>query len=790
MDPSEASSKHGLMVGLMVSAIFLVGFLTSARQVSGKDQITEIATHTSTPHASDTPTHLPSSTPTPHSTDTATPTASFTPTATIIVPVQGTADLSIQGVDLNQAVSEFRSIPYTASAPGNLNGGGSVAKIAGKDTILRVYPRLMYASTLNGISGTVNGYSCGSSTPLGSPVTPMNPGGQLDFTSPPTAGQFYSTLNFQLPTSWITGCLSLVIDINTPIGTEDPALLGNNTLNWSNILFSPVVPVNLILAPYIYAPPFASFPLTPDIINTPMLALGWLNNAYPLPGNFPQSNTGVNVQRILPIQTTNYDLRLTSGNQNMDRFREDLRAILTNLLAQNSFPLTTKIMGMTPCGCGGYADIPGNVSYVDTWAQENGALPIGQIAFYGPLWAQELGHNYGRDHAGNWHGEIGFDANYPYVHGGIGRYGLAINTDTWQPNPDVILPGTPSSGDSGQSHAHDFMSYGSSPSWVSDYTYNGLFNPFPTTRAQSLPVRRAAAVEQVVIAGHIHDNQVAWQPFYRIMTDYVSSNGMSGDYGIELQNSGGDVLSTFRFSPHAATHGVDSGAVGFSEFVPWQLDTAKIVLKLGDTVLAEKGVSPHTPVVTLVSPNGGETLGDQVSINWMASDEDGDELYFTILYNDGKDPLWWPIATNVTGTSHILDASLLPGSGKGWFKIRVTDGVNTAEDESDASFIVPEKSPHISIIHPIHGEHIHVGEDANLVAAVFDPEDGYLPDDSLVWDSSLDGEIGHGHHVHHGSLTPGTHILTLNVTDSQGQAASYQITVTVGYDIFLPVLGR
>jgi hypothetical protein len=701
-------------------------------------------------------------------------------------------DLSVLGVDLNQAVSQFRPVAYTSSTPGTLSGNGTVAMVTGKDTTLRVYPRLLNANSLNGVSGNLTVYSCGNPTPLGPPLTPINPGGMMTASANPAGLQLNSTLNFQLPRNWVSGCLDLVAHLSAPPGSEDHNLFANNTLNWAGVSFSPVVPVNLVLAPFVYADPALPQPATPDILFTPMGALQWLNNAYPLPGNFPQDNTGVNVVRMLPMQSIGMSLFPTV---NKDIFLGQLQTLLNNLRSQGGLPGNTRLIAMTPCGCGGYAQFPGYVSFVDTWAVENGPVEIMPSRFegYGALWAQELGHNLGRGHAGNWHNEEGWDANFPYFHGGIGRYGLAINTEWWwNGSPFIIPPGNPDGGDGGAPHGHDFMSYGGlTPAntfqWVSDYTYNGLFTPLPFHDAQN---RTEQLLEKVVIVGHLtEEDEVVWQPFYRVLTDYISSPGNSGEFSLELRDGSGQLLYSHQFDPVMTAHG-DMPTANFSEFVPWQENTAKIVLTQNGQTLSERLVTPHTPTITLITPNGGQTLGDEVTVSWQAHDNDGDPLYFTVLYNSGNDSTWWPLATNIQDTSLTVNTLLLPGSDLARFAVRVTDGVNTAEDQSDGTMIVPDKEPQVGIAHPLSGEHIHTGVDANLSAAVYDAEDGFLPDDNLVWVSSLDGEIGHGHHVHHTNLTPGTHTLTLTAADSQGQETTVQVTVTVSYNSYIPMVAR
>ena len=194
------------------------------------------------------------------------------------------------------------------------------------------------------------------------------------------------------------------------------------------------------------------------------------------------------------------------------------------------------------------------------------------------------------------------------------------------------------------------------------------------------------------------------------------------------------------------------------------------MLKRKDVMLAERTVSTHAPTVRVLSPNGGEWLGTKAVIDWEASDPDGDPLSYTVLYNNGNDSTWWPIATNVTATSISVDTSLWPGSTQGREMVRVTDGVHSAEDVSDKPFDVPQKSPLVAIL--------NAGAD-QLTGVAYDPEDGLLPAASLTWTSDRDGRLVPGRQVKMQSLSPGNHLLTLTVTDSQGHTATAHITKLV-----------
>jgi hypothetical protein len=371
-----------------------------------------------------------------------------------------------------------------------------------------------------------------------------------------------------------------------------------------------------------------------------------------------------------------------------------------------------------------------------------------------------------------------YDENFPYFHGGIGLPGLAINTYWWKGSlPYFIAPGML---DPLGRHAHDFMSYGhfdllNTDFWVSPYTYTGLFNKFRIDENLAL-APSAQPVEKLVVIGLINaDGSVDLQPFHREVTGFSSGSGAVGEFSLELLDADGGLLLEHRFDAQAVSHS-ESGKMGFAEFAPWHAGARRIAIKRKDKVLAERLVSPNAPTVRVLSPNGGESLGKETSILWDASDPDGDPLSYSVFYNDGVNSTWWPIAAGVTTTSIKVDTLLWPGSSQGRVKVRVTDGVNTAEGVSDRAFTVQRKSPLVAIINAEERQEIGTEAHGRLVGIAYDPEDGLLPEASLVWTSDRDGMIGKGNRVELKSLSPGTHTLTLTATDSQGQKATAQVT--------------
>ncbi|MBI1762380.1 MAG: hypothetical protein HYR56_13180 [Acidobacteria bacterium] len=709
-------------------------------------------------------------------------------------PIPAGTRFELMSIEVTQATQDARNgVPLIANKP-------AVARV-----FLRIQPPAGQNVAINDVRGFLtaqrrNGKVLGDFLAPGSlrPLNLITATASTDLNA--RRQSFTASLNFELPAAWTAaGDLHLSFRPDIKDSPTSPSNLpctncdNGNPLNTSLPLFvkfSPTRPMNLILVPFVYQPRNEPpFPLSAELLFTPAGALQWTNNVYPLPGNFPSDSAGINLIRILPRRTTTRNLQTQSGK---DAFLADLQSLLASLQSQSgsNIPSDTRLLGMVPCGCGGEAYLNGRAGFVDTWAEENGPVPAANFEGYGTTWAHELGHTFGRSHAGNWHGEAGgggFDANYPNFHGGIGQPGLALITEWWRAGgtPYFIAPGAANPEALGP-HAHDFMSYGQNDPlntgfWVSPYTYTALFSKFKlstslkvgfvtdqTLAQRSLPEEKPA--EKLVASGQLGaDGTVELQPFYRTSTAFSSGDGATGEFSLELLDAKDRVLIAHHFDAQAVSHD-EAGTLGFTEFVPWNADAQRIVLKRKDAILAVRSVSSHAPSVQVISPNGGEWLSNKAVIEWEASDADGDALSYDVLYNNGVDATWWPLATGVTATSLSVDTALWPGSDQGRVMVRATDGVNSTEAVSDKPFVVPQKAPLVGILN---------ADAAQLTAIAYDAEDGLLPAANLTWTSDRDGRLAPGRQVKLQGLSSGNHVITLTVTDSQGHTATAQVTKLV-----------
>jgi hypothetical protein len=104
--------------------------------------------------------------------------------------------------------------------------------------------------------------------------------------------------------------------------------------------------------------------------------------------------------------------------------------------------------------------------------------------------------------------------------------------------------------------------------------------------------------------------------------------------------------------------------------------------------------------------------------------------------------------------------------------------MNTGMGESPV-VVVGGKLPEMDILIP---EDLSVFKEGSLVAfrgTSFDMEDGLLPPDKMIWQSSRDGYLGSGNAVEANELSPGLHTIMLIGVDTDQNVNADSITITI-----------
>ncbi len=380
-------------------------------------------------------------------------------------------------------------------------------------------------------------------------------------------------------------------------------------------------------------------------------------------------------------------------------------------------------------------------------------------------------------------------------------------------------------------NTHDLMSYcpsgGSKLGWIAPFTWNKLFNDFALSsfstqtdvNNQPYIMHPTAAGESLVINATVYNPDLNPQIPAALGELYRTEGGEAydlptGDYAVELRNVDGAVLASHPFvvsflseySPDPGAHaGLPSGTqdappfppdptskIDVSFIVPWEVGTQSVALVHQGKVLDERGVSNNPPQVLITSPTAIETWnqGEFHTISWQGLDLDGDPLLYNLFYSNNGGSDWILLQGDLSAASYQVDVNSMAGGSDVRFRVVASDGINTGIDETDQAISIPNQPPVPTILTPTNGFTTIPGSLVVLHGSATDMEDGSLPDSGLVWSSDRQGELGIGPTVPLISLIPGTHNITLTVTDSYGISRQAQVQIKIVYPLYLPKVGR
>jgi Tol biopolymer transport system component len=671
----------------------------------------------------------------------------FSPTSrTVTVPPSATGQdftgsgtasgLSISHIEVTQVIQDENNY---------------VTLITGKPTFVRVYVSCGEGCTPGSrVSGVLRGYRSGIELPE-SPIPPINssiPLSNEDWRE--QRGNLRKSLNFTLPPSWATGTVMFVAEAAD--AQSNTGLLTFYETSTPHIIYVPIH--------------YQGDEPDDSRIRSGFL---WARKVFP-----------TNRISYVPGTTLVWDISLNTLEG---------RVKLLNELATR-YLVYGYVYGWVPHPhfVGGVASaVGGAVAFSDD-------DPI----FWQQVFTHEVAHLMGRPHTkagaprscGNPTPDLPSDWPDPNS-AAIGEWGLNA------PSPDWLLQSSDALLD--PQETFDYMSYcwyrrhEQGPAWTSPHTYRRLFN-------ETLGVTNAILYEleeqsYLISSGLVFTDDTAnLDPFWVITAaGPVKDNPPPGtEYCLEALDASDGLLSAHCFDLDFHDHftGEHVDVDGFSLAIPYDNNTARIILRKGTTELAVRSVSSNAPVVNVISPNGGEIwdASGNYTITWTAVDADGDALAFRVEYSpDGAN--WLPVGGTTTEMEISVNAAELPGSDNAIVRVFATDGVNTSVDESDDSFQVASKEPRAKILSPQPGLILPTSVPLLLQGYAYDLEDGELEGSALQWSSSLDGNLGTGSMIMT-NLSTGLHEISLAATDSDGNKVTASIDIFVGNEIYLPFIRR
>jgi hypothetical protein len=435
----------------------------------------------------------------------------------------------------------------------------------------------------------------------------------------------------------------------------------------------------------------------------------------------------------------------------------------------------------------------------------------------GKTMAQEVAHN-----NGIWCHTFDACSNYPHKSGHIDFNDVGYDLSGDLGRSDIQLVSFDgehdlSDGLTAVGPVSDFMSYNSPPLWVSSYTYCQLISviwkedssciyintpeidrSFKVRKLEGYPFAKSADQSTERATRHIHNEhtdaylflsgdidhgeRVKFDRFEVIPSrENIATVEEDGDLSLELQDRSGTVLKRFAVSTNLHHLHESGDLIPFSAVLPLDgllKNPSKIVAKKGGVTIGEQDLSQTTPKVVLENIAFSNDLQGTQRLHWSAASSDRNPLHFTVLYSaDGN--VWWPIHVGLTQTEVDINVDNLPGTEKGYFKVRASNFGKSKESGIIGPYRIARKPPLVAITQPLDGTTVQ-GPTVVLRGQASSLEEGVITNDAaFTWTDENNRELGRNTWVIVRDLKRGPHQFQLKVKDAVGKVASASVRINV-----------
>lgn len=694
--------------------------------------------------------------------------------------------LRLEGIEVNQVIQDWNNTIPLAEY---------------KDTIVRVFVETLLMTAGDEVGGLLHGTRDGTPLP-GSPLSAFNYNGDApadgDVANSTDRANLDLSINFRLPTSWLSGDVTLTYEAPASIDCSGAASLARDCA--VDVTFTPSadVPVDFVSVPY----EIAGITLEPT-------DAALVEQMY-------------RTEDIFPVQHVDFDFDwipwlITAGKPSAQGVLSlmEIYTILEEGCALGD--CDRYFYGVVSGAGGGLANAVGGTAAMGFL---NTSSPTSATEYARNRGPHEIAHMLGAHHVVNkaengtkrvsgtrfkkgWCGEIAeMDApDFPYwttfgtqEQPTLGPMGID-NSEIWGITPRLLTNWSLNIVSPYQ--VSPLMSYcGAQDSsshwrWPSKQTYDVLTDSLMDPDYSGPGRTRAArTADYILIRGQLNASSsrgVRFLPIASGTFEPVAASG-SGSWSIRLLDRAGKLLATRAFDMRES-HGDAARPDGeepsevLSFTVPFPSALAprigRVQLLEGQRVVATQRATSAAPQVTISSPKLGAQLnGDTVTITWSATDTDSRQLTSSVFYRTDATSHWSPVAVDVPAMSVTVPRKALEASTTGEFMVVATDGLRFTGATTGPVTV----ANNVPLLELPSADGV-LGADQNLIleALAWDAEDGVL-DQQITWTSSLDGRLGTGRvlDLRASDLTEGVHTITVVATDSGklSVAKAYTITVT------------
>jgi len=335
---------------------------------------------------------------------------------------------------------------------------------------------------------------------------------------------------------------------------------------------------------------------------------------------------------------------------------------------------------------------------------------------------------------------------------------------------------------------YDLMSYCYSPKlkWISKFHYLQLIDGITSKFGGDQPLRASQAADHLVIQGYLGGDRGGgfFYPPRRAALAASMGNWGAGGYTFRALNQLGVPVYESQFSPEQHPDALDtiplpSGV--FSVALSASLSVHEVQVRAGADLLASMKISANAPHVNLLSPNGGEVIGEQeFEIQWSGLDPDGDSLWYTVEFSRDNGLTWNLLAADIRETSVRRSGAGFPATTNALIRVTGSDGFLSATDQSDQPFQIASAPALIEIQSPNDLPNITTNQSLVLHAEIRDLRDT-VADAEVRWLSGDSRVLGTGRQliVPAASLGIGPHRITVTARNTHQIVSSNSLDIVV-----------
>jgi hypothetical protein len=740
-------------------------------------------------------------------------------TTSVVLTVLANYDMEVRGIEVVQAVQEFRSFtqtpadfsaiqlpfrdPNVPSAPVPYSG---VKLAAYGHTIARVWADIAtpIGLTLPGVTVSLHGYGPSGAELPGSPLVLTEQTLKHDGSGPNVLGSDLVTsgnsFDFDLPAQWTAaGNLQLRAELTPPnlFSTADqsecptPLCAANNEFTLTGISFVDTNPVTLTLVKITWPgdkavlPPGQAFAAADSVTPTSEGGVQFDPTNYSATIDIsdvkqrfdkcwsaaPQPAKGLSPEERTCLDDANSDAQ--SELKDWADSNDHNRALIGVGTGRDR----EMVRGLTS---GSLADF-----FQDPIAVVDQSRPLGSVA-------HEWFHELGRNHASSACNATGSDYWPPDQQGFLNGVGF---------DRDGVLPPPRTNGTiaaTATSPAYDFMGYCAQEpdTWVSPLGWNWVLQYLHDHRGDQAYVASAAHGPALRVLGYVSPDGVHIASVTPVLGGAAARPAIGApgsEFSLVVRGGAGQTLTNVPMQATGAH--VDhvgpvalldatvplAGAAGLAGDVrPASGATpASVSILQNGTVAVTRARPRHAPRVRVIAPRAGALVGHgrSVIIRYRVRDPGVGGLRAVVAYSSDDGRTFKTLYIGPATGRATLPSALLARSRAARIRVAVSDGFNLAAAFS-ARFAAAGAPPRVTIVSPKRRTRIAADGALELDGTAFDDRGQPVRGAALTWYAGR-RRLGRGTRLFVQGLAPGRMRLRLLARGADGQLGSASVVVLV-----------